>query len=230
MTNIILLNWFSTIISFLKDISVLVASGVGLYGINSWRRQIKWKKKHDLAEETLIAFYNAQESFNIIRHPISFGNEGSSRLKNQNETTEESMLLNERNIVTERYETYKEPFLKLKVLKQRFKTLFNKESLEPFDDFNSILNKILLSNSLYYDRKRDKKLNDYNESTLATINGHMSECESVFRAVWVSSTEDEGKDDIKNKINKSVEQMETCLQKYLQEQDTLYEKIKRLIT
>lgn len=40
----------------IKSLSIIIASIVAIYGINSWRREAKWKRKYELAEEVLSLF------------------------------------------------------------------------------------------------------------------------------------------------------------------------------
>lgn len=95
------------ILQVIKSIGVIIASGVAVLGINSWRREAKWKRKYELAEEVLSNFYEAYHAIQIIRSPFGFGHEGSSRPKQDSETKEESQIYNQAYISRERFERNK---------------------------------------------------------------------------------------------------------------------------
>ncbi len=42
--------------SVIRDASIVIASITAIYGINSWRREHRWKKQSELAEEVLTLF------------------------------------------------------------------------------------------------------------------------------------------------------------------------------
>ena len=71
------------VFDILKSISIIIASGVAIYGINSWRREIKWKRKYELAEETLSLFYEVQDAISIIRSPFVSVSEGKTRKRQE---------------------------------------------------------------------------------------------------------------------------------------------------
>lgn len=133
------------ILDILKSFGVIIASAVAVWGINSWRRQAKWERKYELAEEVLANFYEAHQAIRIIRSPIGFGKEGSSRQKKENETLKETEIYNQAYVSRERFERNKTPFEKLHTLKYRFIALNGREYEEPFDKFNQIINKIFLA-------------------------------------------------------------------------------------
>jgi hypothetical protein len=132
-------------LEIVKSIGVIIASGVAIWGINSWRREAKWKRKYELAEEVLANFYEAHQAIQIIRSPFGFGHEGSSRPKQENETKEESQIYNQAYVSRERFERNKKSFEKLQALKFRFITLYGKEYEQHFDKFNQTVNKIFFA-------------------------------------------------------------------------------------
>ncbi len=135
----------SEILEIIKSIGVIVTSVVAIWGINSWRREAKWIKKYELAEEVLANFYEAHRAIQIIRFPGGFGHEGSSRKRQGNETKEESKIYDQAYVTRERYERNKTSFEKLQSLKFRFIRLFGKEYEQHFDKFNQTLNKIFFA-------------------------------------------------------------------------------------
>jgi len=142
----------------IQNITIIIASGVAIYGINSWRREAKWKRKYEVAEETLALFYEIKDIFSIIkdifsiiRSPFGNLNEGKTRKKGKNEDEKETKILDQAYVVIERYEKYKEPFYKLQAIKYRFITLFGKENERYFNDISKLINKIIFASHLLGD-------------------------------------------------------------------------------
>ncbi len=135
----------SEIIEIIKSIGVIVASGVAIWGINSWRREAKWKRKYELAEEVLANFYEAYQAIQIIRSPFGYGHEGSSRPRQDNETKEVSQIYDQAYVTIERFQRNKASFEKLQSLKFRFITIYGKEYEQHFDKFNQTVNKIFFA-------------------------------------------------------------------------------------
>lgn len=153
----------SGILDILQSVGIIIASIVAIWGINSWRREAKWKRKYELAEEVLANMYEAHHSIRIIRSPIGFGNEGSSRAKNDNETPQQTEIYNQAYVARERFERNKRPLEKLHTLKYRFIALYGKEYEKHFDKFSQIVNKIFFAS----DQIARVKLGEYgNEQEL----------------------------------------------------------------
>ena len=74
-------------LSVIQVLSVTIASMTAVYGISSWRRETKWKRKYELAEEVLSCFYEVSDSFDAIRNPAGYIGEGKTRKRNENETS-----------------------------------------------------------------------------------------------------------------------------------------------
>lgn len=151
------------ILDLLKSISIIVASGVAIYGINSWRREAKWKRKYELSEEVLSLFYQTEESIARIRNPFSSLNEGKSREKSKYERTEDSEILDRAYVIYERYEKEAHLFTDIKKLKHRFKAVFGKESIEAFLDLEGIMNDIFKATrllSMVYWPRQGKSMSD----------------------------------------------------------------------
>lgn len=141
------IDWKATFEIF-ESLSVIIAAIVALYGIDSWRREVKWKRRYELAEETLSLFYEIQDVISVIRSPMSTSNEGKTRKRDENESEEDAELLDQAFTVIERYEKHKEPFHKLRAIKYRFITVFGRESEKPFNDVIDLINKIIRASNI----------------------------------------------------------------------------------
>jgi hypothetical protein len=140
----IIIDW-DLIFNILQSVAVIIASFVAIYGINSWRREAKWKRQYELAEEILASMYEAHHAIRIIRSPISFSNEGLSRTKSDNETPQQAEVYNQAYVARERFERNKKPLEKLHSLKYRFIALYGKEYEPHFDKFSQTVNKIFFA-------------------------------------------------------------------------------------
>ena len=127
----------------LKSISIIVASTVAIYGVNSWRRETKWKRKYELAEEVLALFYQAKDVISIMRSPFGHSEEGKTRKRAGNESEEITEALDRAYTTIERYENNKEPFAKLRALKYRSISVFGNEIEKPFNDLFKLCNRIM---------------------------------------------------------------------------------------
>ncbi len=187
-----------------KSLSVIVASGVAIYGINSWRREAKWKRKYELAEEALSLFYEVQDAISIIRSPFGYTGEGKTRKRNENEREEDSEILDQAYVVIERFEKNKEPFYKLRALKYRFITLFGKDSEQYFNDVVKLTNRIMTVSGFlgrrYWKDQGSRKFTD------EEFERHLKKMEEYEAIIW----EDYGDngDEIKEKLEQIIKGME----------------------
>jgi hypothetical protein len=89
-------------IKILESLAVFTASIAAIFGINSWRREIRGRKRYELAEEVLALFYEAKERISAIRSIFGNVEEGNSRKPNPNETPDEQKALNAAYVIIER--------------------------------------------------------------------------------------------------------------------------------
>jgi len=197
-------------LDIIQALTVTTASIVAVYGISSWRRETKWKRKYELAEEVLSCFYDVSERFDIIRNPAGYVGEGKTSKKNNNESQEESEILDNAYVVIERFEKEKAPFIKLKSLKYRFMVLYGRESGEPFDEIVRLTNKLFLaSHRLGHRYWKDQGRRSFTEEQFQKHLEKMHEQEAIF---WSDFGEE---DAFKNEVNKTVSRMEKICEKII---------------
>ena len=157
------MDW-NFIFDIIESISIIIAAIVAIIGINSWRKEAKWKRKYELAEEVLGLFYEAKEVIEYVRFPGSYIGEGNSRITFLNETSEDKDIRDRAYITIERLEKHKEIFYKLRTLKFRFLAIFHDEekAKEPFEKLDYIKNELTYaSNQLgtrYWDKSRIERI------------------------------------------------------------------------
>lgn len=142
------MNW-NLIFDIIESISIIIAAIVAIVGINSWRKEAKWKRKYELAEEVLGLFYESREVIRYVRFPGSYVGEGDSRKQLLNETPEEKKILDRAYVTIERLEKHKEVFNKLRTLKFRFLAIFHDEekAKEPFERLDYIKNELTFASN-----------------------------------------------------------------------------------
>jgi hypothetical protein len=128
--------------------AVVAAAWVGAKTLNAWRREMIGRKKADLAEQTLAAFYEARDIITAARHPGSFDYEGKSRQPMEGETESEASYRNSVYVPAERLLGQNEFFARLEASKYRFMALFGKEHTKPFDTIKKVRNRVLSSSGM----------------------------------------------------------------------------------
>lgn len=74
----------------ISNISILVASVIGVYGVRSWQIETRGRRRLEIAEETLISFYQVRDAIVAIRSPMGYVGEGKSRQPEEGETPEQA--------------------------------------------------------------------------------------------------------------------------------------------
>lgn len=127
----------------IESIAIIAASLSAVYGIFSWRREIEWRKKYEIAKEALALFYEARDMINAIRSPLSGSEEGQSRKSDSEETPKEKKILDRAYVVYERYKNNQEVFNKLYSLRYRFMVYFGQDKGKLFEDLKYTIAEIL---------------------------------------------------------------------------------------
>ncbi|MEQ6121974.1 hypothetical protein [Reichenbachiella sp. MALMAid0571] len=120
----------SLIFDGLRSLAIATASIVGIYGINSWRKETRWKRKYELAEEVLALVYEAKEDIAMIRHSFSGVGEGRTRKRGKHESDEEREIRDYAYVTVERTNNVNETFSKLQSLKFRFAAVFDQSNTD----------------------------------------------------------------------------------------------------
>ncbi len=204
------------ILNLIESVSIILASISAFYGINSWIKEAKWKRRHELSEDVLYNLYDARDKLHLIRHPFAFPSEGQSRPPLPNEKEGEKSIRDYAYVTVERYNNNNEPFLNLEKLRLRHKIYFGEETAKPIQEVISIKNEII-SASYKYGRlsiERDRLLDMRLEETdnAKQINSLNSQINIFGGIIWEDYDEE---DSIKKGIDESIGKMERNLKKYL---------------
>lgn len=134
-------NWLKVA----ETVAIIVASGTAIYGIDSWRRELRGKRRYELAEETLSLFYKVKDVISAIRSPLGHTGEGQSRPASPGEDPEEKKSRDLAYSLWERYLKHEETFNRLRTLRYECMAIFGKEAAGPFDDLNKIVQKFVVA-------------------------------------------------------------------------------------
>jgi len=132
-------------ITFLRDISLLIGIWVAIYGIDSWRREHRGKRELELAEDVMALFYEARDAIKHLRHPFSPAGECDDIEKGPNETEAQWNARKNASTVYKRYNTKQELFNRLYAMRYRFMAQIGREESQPFEDLNKLVHEILVA-------------------------------------------------------------------------------------
>jgi len=133
------------VINILESISLIIAAGAVIIGVNAWRREYVGKRRLELAEEVLALFYEARDAIRFMRNPFGYGGEGSTRTAAPTESPEEKQINDKAYVVFERYNKRQDLFNKLHSMRYQYMARFGKDAAKPFEDLNKIVNEIFIS-------------------------------------------------------------------------------------
>lgn len=125
------------------SVSGIIAIFVAIRGINEWRREHVGKRRIDLAEEVLALFYDARDVISAARSDMGYKGEGATRKHGENETAEQSEILDRAYVAIERLKSRQELFSRLHALRYRFMAQNGNEAAKPFLDLRAVQSKIV---------------------------------------------------------------------------------------
>jgi hypothetical protein len=120
-----------------------------------------WRRRADLAEETLTACYEVREVITAARSPLSFVGEGETRQRAPDESESEARRLDAYFATVERLNRKAEVFAQLAARKYRFSAIFGAESAALYEELFSARHEIIVAVQMLIETYRDR-----NEGTL----------------------------------------------------------------
>ncbi|KAA0232176.1 MAG: hypothetical protein EDM74_13725 [Armatimonadetes bacterium] len=131
-----------SVTAFIECAAIVFASMVAAFGIDAWRREHVGKRRLELAEEALTLFYQARDVITMIRSPMGYMGEGSTRKSDPSESPEVKEALDKAYVAIERYNEHVELFGKIRALKYRFMAQFGVDESKSFDEMDGVINEI----------------------------------------------------------------------------------------
>jgi hypothetical protein len=114
-------------------------------GLTKWRDETVGKRKIELAEEVLADFYQARDIIKAARSPYGHRHEGLSRQRGENETEEDTRILNSYFAASERLAIKADFFAETWARRYRFSAVFGSEAARAYDDLFEVRNEIIVS-------------------------------------------------------------------------------------
>lgn len=209
------------LIKGLELIGLLIAAWVAIYGIDAWRREHAGKRKLELAEDTLAAFYEAADAIRHIRSPAGYASEISEVIRGDRETEADFEARRNASVVLFRYNQHQELFNKLHAMRYRFMAQIGKKEAQSFEDMRAIVNEILASAHILARLwARDRHLTDIQ---LEQHRKRLDKFEAVF---WEGLPED---DPINPKVAKIIAEVELVCADVIAGQGSLHSFLNRKV-
>lgn len=124
--------------------TTIIAAGVAIYGINAWRREHVGKRRAELAEETLVGFYQAADAIRWMRNPSGIKDEGKCEPM-PGESAAKHSARQDANVLFVRYNQQADVFNRLRAAQYRFRALFGEEASKPFGELNTLLHELFMA-------------------------------------------------------------------------------------
>lgn len=116
-----------------------------------------WKRRAEFAEEVLADFYAARDIITHARIPVTLGDEGSTRKKEDWETPADTSRLNSYYVPAERLFNRSEFFSKLYARRNRFLAMFGQENAQPYDEILKVRNDVRNATRMLIGTYRDRE-------------------------------------------------------------------------
>ena len=193
----------SNLATITQTLAIASACWAIISGIGAWKREFIGKRKIELAEETLSAFFEIKDAIAFIRNPWSSGNEGATRQRSTYETEPETQLLDRGYIVFERYESKKDVFVRFNTLRYKFMAVFGTDTENIFKETNQSLNSIFISSNMlatHYWRRQGRVQMEKDE-----FQKHLDEMRKHEGIFWDKYSEN---DEIRNQLAATQNELE----------------------
>ena len=173
-------------------IATLAGVAIALYGLNTWKREYKFKRNSELLEEALVLFYQAEHAFSYLRNGFIFSNE----LKEFAFPTElEEGYSKEKYKYTysirKRFDEKQHIFDKLYSIELRFRARFGKESTKQFGSIKEKVKELLLAADEYSIKGLEK-----------------NKISKLQKTIWKDYRKSGDEDSFGNSVNEIVENFE----------------------
>lgn len=189
-----MLDGFLGFLEFLRDVSILGAALMAIYGIDEWRRAHVGKRRIDLAEETLAKFYEVRDAVRAIRSPAGYGYEKKELTQQDGESDDHFAARQELSMIVYRLENSDELFRELAAMRYRFAAAFGQSEAEPFNDILRIRSKIISAIHIL-PRLRSQSSSKYDDPSF------VERVERLDQTIWGGDDDDELNEALENVVS-----------------------------
>ena len=195
------------VIDVLKGLSIIIASIVAIIGINSWSRETRWKKKHEISHNSVLVFYKLREAIRRIRNPfISAGELNSVKKKynlDQGQYDDKNRL-----VYYHRIECEEAIINEFRSQKHAFMAVFGKEKEKYFEGMLRIISRV--GNAAHaYDMYKQSIRSGSDQTDISQRQKELSKQEKIL---WENYIEE---DPILQEIDAIIDQVEKDCIRYI---------------
>ena len=183
----------------LQSLAAIVVAGVAIIGLRKWRKDIVWKRKFEVAEKTLVLFYQIEDLIIWARYIWVSAEIGTKQAK---EGARTQLTNNQKKLFCVPGELIieeKKLFAELFTIQYSFMALFGEEKIDPFKAIHDIHDEIIEA-SKFLQASDEKKINEGGPAVQKRIG-----------IIWSKGTGDP----ISMQLNKAVAQIEETCRPYL---------------
>jgi hypothetical protein len=166
--------WFVDLISVLSNIfvglSALAVAIIGFVGLRQWRAELTGRTKFEIARKIAVLAFQYRDEYKRARNPFTFPGEWSERQKAENETIEESSVLDEYFARRKRLSPLQEILRQMYEVSWEAEVLLDKnigKSITPFEDsFKELFTSTEAYFHTLYNQVKRKQGRDMNDEWL----------------------------------------------------------------
>ncbi|MDF2232410.1 hypothetical protein P2H44_07565 [Albimonas sp. CAU 1670] len=130
------------VFSILTDIATagaaIIVAWIAYRGLGAWRDEMRGRRKAELAEEVLAAFYETRDVFHWVRNPGGFGGEADARPREEGEEEDLARQLDAYFVPLARLQDNRALLSGLHAKRYRFRALFGADADNPFQTFRDV--------------------------------------------------------------------------------------------
>ena len=176
-----------------------IGAYVGVKGINKWQAEAIGKKKIDLAEDVLAAFYDARDRIKFIRAVEGYAHEGEERKAPEGESNFQKRERDAAFVPLARYENHRQFFSELMAKRYRLRAQIGPRVDQPFNELQSVISKILTAARM-----------------LMRTAGARTESSEPLRKEWLAAIYEMDNDPISTRIDAAISDLEKVCQPILE--------------
>lgn len=202
-----MIDWathFGTLLDAVQAVAVTFAAIAAYKGLSTWRQQLIGQRRIELAEATLVAFYEAEDAIRGARFPMAYSTEGQSRPDRERESDDDRRIRDVYYVPIERLRESALAFARLQAHRLRFRAVFGDQHMAPFNTIEATRMRIVAAARLLV------RIHGQHARTEEAAEQHAARIEAREAIIWDQSSESTP-DEITQRLNEAVRQMEaTC--------------------
>jgi hypothetical protein len=131
----------------------LIISILSIYGIRTWRVELKGKNRYQLAKNILTSTYKIRDRIQQVQHPFVSVHEFNDRKSDKYETENQKMIADSFYAFTNRFKNVQKELDDWYSLKLETEALFGKDKRNILERLDDIISRLYRAISLYHEYK-----------------------------------------------------------------------------